>query len=66
LCLKRLMMAFLTPKKTWRIGVKNIPLKNVRASNYLSIIFVILAKAIVGNPNTSMNMCCFNGQKLCL
>jgi len=68
LCLKRLMMAFLTLKNIWRIGVKNIPPKNVRASNYPSIIFVILAKAIVWNPNpnTSMNMCCFNGQNICL
>jgi hypothetical protein len=30
--------------------VKNIPPKNVIASNYPIIIFVILAKAIVGHP----------------
>ncbi len=30
--------------------MKHIPPKNVIASNYPNIIFVILAKAIVGNP----------------
>jgi hypothetical protein len=49
-------MAFLTPKNARRIGVKNLPPKNVIASNYPNIIFVILAKAIVGNP-TQVQIC---------
>jgi hypothetical protein len=53
-------------EKCMKDWMKNTPPKNIKAENDPSTIFVILAKTIVGNPCISMNLCCSNGQYLCL